>query len=124
MQRISEAFLFPVRALIQAQFPFVEFGFHADNGPEFINHKVAGMLEKLRIEQTKSRARHSHDNAQAESKNERSAQAHGLFTYSATLCHVHQGVRSGELQPVAQSAASLPVGNQHGQPQGQGTQTT
>ncbi len=42
-----------------AQFPFVVEGFHSDNGSEYINHKVAEMLNKLRIEQTKSRSRHS-----------------------------------------------------------------
>ena len=41
----------------------------ADNGSEYINKKVADMLDKLRIEQTKSRARQSNDNALAESKN-------------------------------------------------------
>ena len=40
-----------------------------DNGSEYINHRVAEMLEKLRIELTKSRPRHSNDNALAESKN-------------------------------------------------------
>jgi hypothetical protein len=40
-----------------------------DNGFEFINHKVAAMLDKLRVEFTKSRPRHSNDNALAESKN-------------------------------------------------------
>jgi transposase InsO family protein len=52
-----------------AQFPFVILGFHSDNGSEYINYKVAKLLEKLRIEQTKSRSRHSNDNALAESKN-------------------------------------------------------
>lgn len=52
-----------------AQFPFVVLGFHSDNGSEYINHQVAKLLEKLRIEQTKSRSRHSNDNALAESKN-------------------------------------------------------
>ncbi len=51
------------------QFPFVIEGFHSDNGSEYINAKVAKMLNKLRIEQTKSRSRHSNDNALAESKN-------------------------------------------------------
>jgi|GEM_PF-5417034 transposase InsO family protein len=41
-----------------AQFPFVIAGFHSDNGPEYINHHVASLLEKLRIEQTKSRSRY------------------------------------------------------------------
>ena len=69
MQGISEAFLLPVLELVIAQFPFVIEGFHSDNGSEYINHKVAKMLEKLRIEQTKSRSRQSNDNALAESKN-------------------------------------------------------
>ena len=69
VQGISEAFLLPVLALVMAQFPFVIEGFHSDNGSEFINGKVAKMLDKLRIEQTKSRARQSNDNALAESKN-------------------------------------------------------
>ena len=52
-----------------AQFPFEIEGFHSDNGSEYINRNVAALLEKLRIEQTKSRSRHSNDNALAESKN-------------------------------------------------------
>ena len=50
-------------------FPFVIRGFHADNGSEYINRRVARLLEKLRIEFTKSRARHSNDNALVECKN-------------------------------------------------------
>ena len=69
VQGISEVFLLPVLALIIDQFPFVVQGFHSDNGSEYINHQVARLLEKLRIEQTKSRSRHSNDNALAESKN-------------------------------------------------------
>ena len=69
VQGISEAFLLPVLALIIAQFPFELAGFHSDNGSEYINKQVAQMLNKLNIEQTKSRSRHSNDNALAESKN-------------------------------------------------------
>ena len=69
VQGISEAFLLPVLALVIAQFPFEIEGFHSDNGSEYINGRVAKMLEKLRIEQTKSRSRQSNDNALAESKN-------------------------------------------------------
>ncbi len=61
--------MLPVLELVIAQFPFEIAGFHSDNGSEYINHRVAKMLEKLRIEQTKSRSRHSNDNALAESKN-------------------------------------------------------
>ena len=69
VQGISEAYLLPVLMLVISQFPFEVEGFHSDNGSEYINGRVAAMLEKLRIEQTKSRSRHSNDNALAESKN-------------------------------------------------------
>jgi transposase InsO family protein len=66
---ISEAWLKPLLESMLAQFPFRIRGFHSDNGSEFINHTVAGMLNKLLIEQTKSRPRHSNDNGLVESKN-------------------------------------------------------
>jgi transposase InsO family protein len=69
VQGISEAFLLPVLALVMEQFPFDIAGFHSDNGSEYINGRVAKLLEKLRVEQTTSRSRHSNDNALAESKN-------------------------------------------------------
>jgi len=50
-------------------FPFLIQGFHADNGSEYINKRVAELLNKLRIEFTKSRSRHTNDNALVESKN-------------------------------------------------------
>ena len=69
-ERISEAFLIPVLEALLQSFPFTILGFHSDNGSEFINHQVAKLLNQLLIEeQTKSRSRHSNDNAQAESKN-------------------------------------------------------
>ena len=69
-ERISEAFLIPVLEALLANFPFVILGFHSDNGSEYINHQVVKLLNKLLIEeQTKSRSRHSNDNALAESKN-------------------------------------------------------
>jgi transposase InsO family protein len=68
-EKISEAYLLPVIRQLLEGFPFVILGFHADNGSEYINFQVATLLEKLRIEFTKSRPRHSNDNALAESKN-------------------------------------------------------
>ena len=69
-ERISEAYLIPVLEALLLSFPFVIRGFHSDNGSEYINHRVAKLLNKLLIEeQTKSRSRHSNDNAQAESRN-------------------------------------------------------
>ena len=69
VQAISEAHLLSVIEQMLAQFPFEILGFHADNGSEYVNHRVAKMLEKLRIEFTRSRPRHSNDNGLAETKN-------------------------------------------------------
>ena len=67
--RISEAYLKPLLAAMLLQFPFQIKGFHSDNGSEFINKTVAGMLDKMLIEQTKSRPRQSGDNGLVETKN-------------------------------------------------------
>jgi hypothetical protein len=67
--RISEAWLTPLLKSILEQFPFVVLNFHSDNGSEFINKTVAQLLEKLLIEQTKSRPRKSGDNGLVETKN-------------------------------------------------------
>lgn len=69
VQAISEAYLLPVIAQMFEQFPFKLLGFHADNGSEYVNHRVARMLEKLRMQFTRSRPRKSNDNALAECKN-------------------------------------------------------
>ena len=69
VEKISERYLIPVLEQLLDTFPFVLRGFHADNGSEYINKDVAKLLEKLRIEFTKSRSRKSNDNALVESKN-------------------------------------------------------
>lgn len=69
VQTISEAHLLPVIEQMLEQFPFEILGFHADNGSEYVNHRVAKLLDKLRIEFTRSRPRTSNDNALAETKN-------------------------------------------------------
>jgi transposase InsO family protein len=69
VERISEQYLLPVLEAILHQFPFRIIGFHSDNGSEFVNHKVAEMLDGLLIEFTKSRANRSQDNALVEGKN-------------------------------------------------------
>ena len=67
--RISEAYLKPVLEAMLRQFPFRIQGFHTHNGSEFINRTVAELLNKLLIEQTKSRPRQSGDNGLVETKN-------------------------------------------------------
>ena len=80
VEKISERYLIPALAQLLETFPFTVLGFHSDNGSEYINKRVAELLEKLRIEFTKSRSRHSNDNALAESKN--GAVIRKLFGYS------------------------------------------
>jgi len=69
VETISERHLLPVLEAMLHQMPFLTRGFHCDNGSEFINYQVAGLLEKLRVEFTKSRAYRTTDNALVEGKN-------------------------------------------------------
>ena len=69
VQTISETHMLPVIEEMLAQFPFEILGFHADNGSEYVNHRVAKMLDKLKAEFTRSRPRHSNDNGLVETKN-------------------------------------------------------
>ncbi|WP_197033149.1 DDE-type integrase/transposase/recombinase [Thiomonas sp. FB-Cd] len=69
VERISEAYLLPVIQMLLESFPFAIRGFHSDGGSESINRDVARLLEKLRIEFTRSRPRQTNDNALAECKN-------------------------------------------------------
>ncbi len=69
VEGISEYFLLPLLEELLLLFPFRVWNFHSDNGSEYINYQVASMLERLLIAQTKSRSRHSNDNALVECKN-------------------------------------------------------
>jgi len=83
VEQISEAFLKPMLEALLAQFPFHIRGFHSDNGSEYINHTVAKLLNKLLIEQTKSRPRHSNDNGLAETKNGAVVRKHMGYSHIA-----------------------------------------
>ena len=80
---ISQAYLEPVLRAILQQFPFPIRGFHSDNGSEFINDTVSGLLKDLLIEQSKSRPRHSNDNGLVESKNAAIIRKHMGYGYIA-----------------------------------------
>ena len=69
VEGISERFLLPLIEDLFLQIPFDIINFHSDNGSEYINYKIAKLLNKLRIEQTKSRSRKTNDQALVESKN-------------------------------------------------------
>lgn len=66
---ICERTLAPIVETLISLYPFVIHEFHSDNGSEFVNHVVAKLIAKLYARFTKSRARHSNDNALVESKN-------------------------------------------------------
>lgn len=85
-EKISEAYLLPVIRQLLDGFPFVILGFHSDNGSEYINYTVAKLLEKLRVEFTKSRSRHSNDNALAESKNASVVRKHLGYAHIPQYC--------------------------------------
>jgi transposase InsO family protein len=69
IEGISEYFLLPALVSAFAAFPFRIVNFHSDNGSEYVNHTVARLLNKLLVEQTKSRSRRTNDNALVETKN-------------------------------------------------------
>ena len=66
---ITEGSMAYVLHLALEFFPFIIVGFHSDNGGENINSNVSEVLQKLLIEQTKSRSGRCNDNALIESKN-------------------------------------------------------
>ena len=81
---ISELWLIPLLEAMLAQFSFRIRGFHSDNGSEFINHTVEKLLNKLLIEQTKSRPHHSNDNGLVESKNGAIIRKHMGYSHIAS----------------------------------------
>lgn len=69
VQGISEQFMIPALIAALDLFPFKLVNFHADNGSEYINQKVAGLLQRMLVNLTKSRTYHTGDNGLAETKN-------------------------------------------------------
>lgn len=98
VEKISEHFLVPALTALLALIPFEIRGFHSDNGSEYINKTVASLLEKLRIEFTKSRSRHCNDNALAESKNAAIIRKH--FGYSHIPQHWANVINDTVQQPL------------------------
>lgn len=69
VEGINEKYLKPALVTILLCFPFKILNFHSDNGSEYINYVVADILNRLTINQTKSRSRRTNDNALVEGKN-------------------------------------------------------
>ena len=122
IEKISEYYLIPALEQLLETFPFVILGFHSDNGSEYINKQVARLLEKLRIEFTKSRARHSNDNALVECKNGHMVRkllghAHIPQRWASLLNDFHRQ----HLNSLPQLSPALPVPGHYHQ---QGRETT
>jgi hypothetical protein len=81
VEGISEHFLLPALEVALALFPFRILGFHSDNGSEYINMNTASLLQRLFIDQTKSRSRRTNDNALAEGKNASRIRKHMGHSY-------------------------------------------
>jgi len=105
VEKISESYLISALEALLDEFPFKIVNFHSDNGSEYVNKTVARLLGKLLIEFTKSRPRHSNDNALAEGKN--AAIVRKIFGYS----HIPQRFTK-ELNKFNQSALN-PYINYH-----------
>lgn len=81
VEKIDKEHLVEVLKILLLRFPFVIIELHADNGGEYINHKVAELLNELLITLTKSRPRKSNDNALIECKNGWTIRKHFGYTY-------------------------------------------
>lgn len=68
-EKITEQYLEVLLEDLISQFPYKLINFHSDNGGEYINKTVAKLLNKLIINQTKSRSGRCNDNALVECKN-------------------------------------------------------
>ncbi len=131
VQTISEAHLLPVIEQMLAQFPFEILGFHADNGSEYVNYQVARLLDKLRIEFTRSRPRRSNDNGLAETKNGAKghvgapswplAQAPRLRAHPAAPCRALQHLLRRVPEPVPELASAVPVRHRQARPEETGS---
>ena len=100
VEKLSEAYLLPALEILLDAFPFKVSNFHSDNGSEYINSMVAKLLNKLKIEMTKSRPRNSNDNALAEGKN--AAIVRKTFGYSHIPQHCASRINefnAGALNP-------------------------
>ena len=82
----SERFLVPVPEALTNAYPFAIQGFHADNGSEYINHRVAELLNKLHVGQfTKSRAGQCNDCPRRRQKRRRHPPVPRLRTHPPAL---------------------------------------
>ena len=109
--RITEHYMVPVLEALVGAFPLGVLGFHSVNGSEYINHRVAAMLNKLHVEDfTKSRPRRSNDNALVESKNgKRRSPVAGAQPHPGVSGATRQRVPAQPSLPLPQPSPRLPL---------------
>lgn len=86
VEGISERFLIPALEMALSLFPFKLINFHSDNGSEYINKKVALLLNKLIVTQTKSRPRKSNDNGLGIKERSHHQKTYGSLPYFPSVC--------------------------------------
>jgi len=89
VERISHECMQKALLSIIRQFPFKLHNFHSDRGSEYINYKVAKILEKLHIKQSKSRSNQHNDNALIESKNKSLIRKNFGYHHLPKQCLLH-----------------------------------
>jgi transposase InsO family protein len=103
----------PVIQMLLQSFPIEVRGFHSDSGSEYIIRDVARLLEKLRIEFTRSRPPRTDDNALAECKNGavvRKIMGYGHIPrkHAAAINRFHAQARTRPLHHLGQTHPHFP----------------
>ena len=62
---LPREYILPVLRSMLDQFPFTILGFHSDGGSEYVNYDEACLLERERVDFTRSRPRRCNDNARS-----------------------------------------------------------
>lgn len=97
-----------IKAMLEG-FPFTISGFRADHGSEYINHRVARLLEKLHIELTMSRRAIRMTTAWRIPRTAPWCTSASATAIPAALCDANQCLLRRIPQPFAQLPPALPV---------------
>ena len=104
---ITQTHLESVLGAILAQFPFVIRCFHSDDGSEFINDLVSGLLKRLMIQQTKSGPAGATTMAWSNQERGRDPQAHGLWIHRRRARQRHPPVLPRSLQSLPELPSAV-----------------
>ena len=119
---ISETWLIPVLKAMLEQFPFPIRGFHSDNGSEFINETVSKLLNKLLVEQTKSRPRPKQRQRTGGSQERGDhSQAYRLWAHLVGSRRGRGSIPSGVFESIFELPPAVRGAGDHHRCEGQGT---